>query len=98
VLAEAEWLDLAEQASGEEQARFDAAVARVRERLAMDDVTRAEQERRGLALAAEISQAAASRLDLCERIEALEGPAAAEPRRGADHLGRAHALARSGPR
>lgn len=77
VLAEAEWLDLAEEASGDEQARFDSAVARVRERLAIDDATRAEQERLGLALAAEMSQAAASRVDLCERVEALEGPAAA---------------------
>lgn len=77
VVAEAEWVELAEQAAPDERARFDAAVGRVRERLAMDEAARAEHERRGQELAAEITQAAASRVALCERIEALSGTAAA---------------------
>lgn len=57
--------------------RFEAAVARIEDLLQRNEAERAEEQRRAAALAAEIAQAAATRQALCEKVEALDGDAAA---------------------
>ena len=76
-LAEAEWRDLAEGAPADQAARFAATATRVRARLAQSEEDRAEHERRVVVLQAEVAQAAATRLALCERVEVIEGDTAA---------------------
>jgi hypothetical protein len=75
--AEAEWQELESSAPDEQRERFAAAAADVRALLARNEAERAEHERRAQALAAVADQAAAGRIAVCERVEALEGDEAA---------------------
>lgn len=74
---EREWAALSGEADPAVAERFDSARGRLRDLLARSEEERAAHEERMRALAEEIEQATASRLALCERVEALEGEAAA---------------------
>jgi hypothetical protein len=75
--ARGEWQILGPGADPVVAERFEAAVARIEDLLQRNEAERAEEQRRAAALAAEIAQAAATRQALCERVEALDGDAAA---------------------
>jgi hypothetical protein len=75
--AEAEWQEHEGGAPDDQRARFHAAVEAVHALLARSEAERAEHERVAQAMAAEAEQAAAGRLDVCERVEALDGEDAA---------------------
>lgn len=73
---EREWAALSGDADASVAARHEQAVVRLRDLLARTDEERAEHERRMRTMAEELEQATASRLAVCERVEALEGDAA----------------------
>ncbi len=74
---EREWAALAGEPGPEVAARHDRAVETLRALLARTGEERAEHERRMRAMAEEVEQATASRLAVCERVEALDGDDAA---------------------
>ena len=73
---EHEWSQLAGDPAEDVAARYGRAVGRLKELLARSAEERATHEQQMRQLAEDIEQAAASRLALCERVEALDGPEA----------------------
>jgi hypothetical protein len=74
---EREWTALAGEPSDEVAARYARGVERLKELLARSAEDRAAHEQQMRQLAEDIEAAASSRLAICERLEALDGPDAA---------------------
>lgn len=74
---EREWAALSGEAEAGVAARYERGISRLRDLLARSAEERAAHEAQMRALSAEIEQATAGRLALCERVEALEGAEAA---------------------